>query len=64
MHILSRRHLMNTTYRAGPYLFTGRRFVYLDIDLSNVTQFDIERLHANKRVYLLLVRIKIDVIVG
>ena len=64
VHIFARCNLMDATYRAPPHLFPRRRFGYLDINLRNIAQFDIQRLHADERIYVSLIEIKVNVVIS
>ena len=54
---------MDAAYRARPQLFPRRRFGYLNINLRNIAQFHIQRLHADERIYVLLIGIKVNVVI-
>ena len=63
VHVFARCNLMDAAYRARPQLFPRRRFGYLNINLRNIAQFDIQRLHADERIYVLLIGIKVNVVI-
>ena len=54
---------MDAAYRARPHLFPRRRFGYLNVNLRNIAQFHIQRLHADEWIYVLLIGIKVNVVI-
>ena len=64
VHVFARYNLMDAAYRACPHLFPRRRFGYLNINLRNIAQFDIQKLHADERIYVLLIEIKVNVVIS
>ena len=64
VHVFAHCNLMDAAYRARPHLFPRRGFGYLNINLRNIAQFDIQKLHADERIYVLLIEIKVNVVIS